>query len=338
MTVFGGGGALEPGERAVWNLPRSGAGARMFGALLRRDPYFIEQATFFAGFARALTAGKPDVVYFADLNLGNACWHWRRFTAQRFKLLYYNGGPTTRPFTRCDLVQQVSPEHLASALARGESADRQVLLPHGMRIAREYTPASHAERDAIRAGLGVPIAASLVLAVGALNRSHKRMDYVIDEVAQMPTRPHLLMLGAVTPETPDVLARARARLGDRFTARTLPRADTLRAYRAADVFVHAAMHEGFGLAQLEALDAGLPCVVHDTPTSAYVVGDQGVRVDLTHAGALAAALDGVLAGGRGDGAARHAWAWSQFSWDRLAPRYAELLTACADGHRSPDSA
>ena len=100
IVVFGGGGALQPSERSVWNLPRTGRMARALGGLVGRDPYFIEQASFFAGFVPALIAGRPDVVYFADLSLGNACWHWRRATGQAFKLLFYNGGPTTRPFTR----------------------------------------------------------------------------------------------------------------------------------------------------------------------------------------------------------------------------------------------
>jgi len=333
ITVFGGGGAPEPGERAVWNLPRAGVGARVLGAMIARDPYFIEQASFFAGFLPALVMGRPDLVYFGDLNVGNACWHWRRLTGQRYRLLYYNGGPTTRAFTRCDLVQQVSPEHLASALARGERADRQVLLAHGMALHREYEPVTRTERDALRASLGVPVDGPLVLAVGALDRSHKRMDYVVAEVAQMRSRPHLLLLGAERPETPAVRALAAELLGDRCTVQTLPRSEARRAYRAADLFVLASLAEGFGLVQVEALDAGLPCVVHDTPTSAYVLGPHGVRADLRANGALAPILDHVLAAGMGDSRARHDWAWNAFSWDRLARRYVALLAACAAGGR-----
>ena len=333
ITVFGGGGAPESGERAVWNLPRAGVWARVLGSMLARDPYFIEQASFFAGFLPALIMGKPDLVYFGDLNVGNACWHWRRLTGQRYELLYYNGGATTRPFTRCDLVQQVSPEHLASALARGERADRQVLLPHGVAIEREYRSVTHAERVALRTRLGVPVDGSLVLAVGVLDRSTKRMDYVIDEVARIAPGPHLLLVGATTPETPGVRARAAEVLGDRCTIRTLSRVDTRLAYRAADAFVLASLREGFGLVQVEALDAGLPCVVHDTPTSAFVLGPHGVRADLRHEGALAVALERALAGGRGDERGRHEWAWGQFSWERLVPRYAELLACSAAGRR-----
>ncbi len=348
ITVFGGGGPLAAGERTVWNLPRTGGAARALGGVLGSDPYFIEQATFFAGFLPALATGAPDVVYFADLNLGNACWHWRRATGQSFKLLYYNGGATTKPFTRCDLVQQVSPEHLAAAIARGEPADRQVLLPHGVAIERAFQPASDDERRRCRAALRVPADGAVVLAAGALNISEKRLDYVIDEVASMRSRPHLLILGAETPEAPRIRAFAEQRLRGRCTIATVPREQMADAYRAADAFVLASLREGFGLAQVEALAAGLPCVVHDTPTTRYIVGAHGVVEDLRPQGRLAHALDGVLsdvvagsrdgaargAAYRADAAARHEWAWSRFSWDVLADRYAELLTACAAG-RTP---
>jgi glycosyltransferase involved in cell wall biosynthesis len=335
LTVFGGGGALEAGERAVRNLPRSSDVAQSVAALFDRDPYFIEQSTFFAGFLPTLALRPPDVLYFADLNLGNACWHYRRLTGARFKLLYYNGGPTTQPFTRCDLVQQVSPEHRDAAVARGEDPQRQVLLPHGMAIAPAFHPADADERAATRARYGIPPDVPLVLSVGALNGSHKRMDAVIRAVAQSDRDTHLLVLGAETPETPLIRRLAHVLLGARCVMRTVPRDEVLAAYRAADAFVLASLIEGFGLAHLEALAAGLPCVVHDTTTSAYVGGPHGFRGDLRDDAVLIARLAAALAARAfpADAVARHAWAFDHFAWERLAPQYAELLHACAAGRR-----
>jgi len=333
VTVFGGGGAMRAGERTSRSLPRSGVLARALGGIMGRDPYHVEQLSFFPGFAGALLAESPDLVYFADLNLGNACWHWRRLTGQRFRLLYYNGGPTTRPFTRCDAVQQVSPEHLASAIGRGEQAERQFLLPHGLTIAREFRPATPSERAARRAELGIPVDAQVVLSVGALNASHKRMDYVIDEVATMRLSPHLVLLGAETPETAAIRNRAAMRLPGRCTIKTVDRDAVLRAYAAADIFVLASLTEGFGIAQVEAMAAGLPCIAHDSPTNAYVLGRHGVLSDLRHPGMLAPILDRFLSGAQGKPADRHAHVFDNFSWDVLAPRYVDALVATAHGRR-----
>jgi glycosyltransferase involved in cell wall biosynthesis len=343
IELFGGGGPdARAGERPVWNLPRAGRAARALGGLIRRDPYFVEQWSFFAGMVPRLAAAAPDLIYFADVNLGNACWHWRRFTGQRYRLLYYNGGPTTRPFTRSDLVQQVSPEHYDAALQRGESPERQVLLPHGLAIDAAWRAGGPDERARIRESLGVPRDGRVVLSVGALNCGHKRMDYVVREVAALASpRPHLLMLGAATDETPGLQALAGSLLGEQgFTMRTLLRERVLDAYRAADMFVLASLVEGFGLAHVEALAAGLPCIAHDTATTRYIYGDQARLADLRAPGALAPLLAAALAEQLDDGLARiarardrHAWAYGRFSWDVLAPQYAELFRACAAGRR-----
>ena len=338
ITVFGGGGrdALKS-ERAVPNFPRSGGAARALGRMLRRSPYFVEQTTFFAGFLHRLISGRQDFVYFADLNLGNACWHWRRISGQRYKLLFYNGGATTKPFTRCDLVQQVSPEHFDDAISRGEPRSRQVLLPHGADIPREFSPPTREERTDARRKLGITSARPLLISVGMLDAEVKRMDYLIREVASLgEPRPHVLLAGAVAPQTPEILALARAQLGeDGFTARTFTREEMPAVYRAADVFALASLREGFGLAIVEALAAGLPSVVHDTPNTAYLCGPHAARADLRVAGALASRVANAIASPPDAEAmrARHEWVHRRFAWAALRDRYAGLLRACAAGTR-----
>jgi glycosyltransferase involved in cell wall biosynthesis len=319
------------------NFPRDGAAARLIGALTRRDPYFVEQASFFASFLPALAMGRPDVVYFADLNLGNACWHWRRLSGQRFRLLFYNGGATTRPFTRCDLVQQVSPEHLDDAIARGEPAARQLLLPHGLDISPSFAPPSADERARLRAALGVPAQRAVLLSVGMLDAGIKRMDFVIREVAALgAARPYLLLAGASSAETPAILALARTLLGDDgFSARAFEADQMPSLYRSADAFALASLREGFGLVIVEALAAGLPCVLHDTPNTEYLAGPHAWRADLRAPGSMASPLAAALAGARDEAAmrARHTWTRARFSWDVLREKYSDMLRACADGRR-----
>jgi 1,2-diacylglycerol 3-alpha-glucosyltransferase len=338
ITVFGGGGPFAgPDERAVPNFPRDSGAARMLGALTGKDPYFVEQATFFSGFLPWLVTGRPDVVYFADLNFGNACWHWRRISGQRFRLLFYNGGATTQPFTRCDFVQQVSPEHFESAIARGEPAERQVLLPHGVTVAASFTPPSADERTQIRATLGLPADRPLLLSVGMLDSSTKRMDYLIREVASLgDARPFLLVAGAMSAETPQVLALARDALGERgFSHRVFAPEQMRLVYRAADAFALASLREGFGLATVEALGAGLPCVLQDTPTTRYIAGSHALRADLRAPGAMALQIRAALAQCHDIPAmqARYQWVRDRFSWDALRGRYVDLLLACAEGRR-----
>lgn len=336
LSVFGGGGEMREPEWAIFNFPRRSAAAAMVSRLVGRDPYFVEQATFFAGFLPTLIVRVPDVVYFADLNLGNACWHWRRISGQKFKLLFYNGGATTKPFTRCDLVQQVSPEHLSDAVARGEDPARQVLLPHGLTIEPSWRPADEQERRATREALGVPTDRPLLISVGMLGHSVKRCDGVIRAVALLPEpRPHLLLLGAETNESAGIRQLAARTLGAGCTIRSVPREMVLAANRAADAFVIASLREGFGLAHLEALAEGLPCVATETETSAYLGGPWGIRGNVGDDRELALLIARALGELRGEERVRaqHDWIAARFGWTQLAPRYAELFRACAAGRR-----
>jgi 1,2-diacylglycerol 3-alpha-glucosyltransferase len=325
VTVFSGGPVRGVETRVLWNLPRSSRLAEFLGRMIRRDAYFVEQLTFFLSLLPSLVSGRPDLVYFADLNLGNLCWHWRRLTRQRFALLYYNGGTTTRPFTRTDFVQQVTPAGLESALERGEPADRQAVLPHGMHV-----PASLPARitGQARSALGLPIDRPVVLSVGMLDMTYKRMDYLIREVAALPApRPFLCLLGADGPDSNSVRALARELLGDDVLVRAVPHESIGDYYRAADVFVLASEREGFGLAYVEALMHGLPIVAHDTPVTRHVLGDFAILRDLSMAGEGARAISFALVTplSEGERVARHASARARFDWAALREPYVELL-------------
>lgn len=336
VTAYSGGGDLRPDEKAVWNLPRTSAMAHAVSRLTDRGPYFVEQMTFFAGFLPQLLAWQPHVIYFADLNFGNACWHWRRLTGQRYRLLYQNSGPTTRPFTRCDLVQQVSPVHFEAALERGESPERMCVLPYGFDLPSVLAARNAARVEATRNALGVPPGRKLLLSVGMLGPTLKRMDTLVEAVADLgDDRPYLALLGQASDETPALVARAHALLGDGVRFATWPRERIGDAYEAADAFALMSISEGFGLVYVEALAAGLPCAVHDSPNARYIFGPHAFLGDTTSAKAAVSLLRRTLSAGsdEDDRRFRHRWAYEHFSWNALRPRYVELLHACAEGRR-----
>lgn len=339
LEVFAGGrDGHVPGERVVANLPRRSPAAQRLGALLGRDPYFIEQGSFFLGLLPALALRPPHLVYFADLNLGNALWHWRRLTGARWRMLFYNGGNTTMPYTRCDHVQQLTPAALEAAIARGERAERMTHLPHGVSLAPLADPltdtARREARDSARVALGLPVEREILLSVGQLDRPTKRTDLLIEAVAASPApRPYLLLVGADGPDGAGLRALAAERLGDGWGWRTEPRERMHLVYAAADAFALLSHGEGFGLAYVEALGAGLPLLAHDDATTAYVVGEAGLRRPITTREDAVAAL-GALRALPTDAAAaraRHASVAARFGWAQLAPRYVALLTRVATG-------
>lgn len=316
------------------SLRRSGGVARALGGLLRRDPYFVEQGSFFIAMLPTLMRFDPQVVYFADLNLGNALWHWRRMTRAKYRMLFYNGGATRMPFTRCDHVQQVVPSRLEEAKARGESPARQTVLPHAVEIVREHVPVSAESRAAARRALGVPADGNLLLSVGQLDRATKRMDLLIESVEAMGAgRPYLLIAGADGPDGASLRALAASRLGDRWRWVTLPPERMPEAYRAANAFALLSRGEGFGIAYVEALAAGLAVLAHDEAVTRYVTGGQAILRSVDDPTSGAHALAELLAAptDRASAAARHASVRDRFGWDALRPSYVALLQAVAAG-------
>jgi glycosyltransferase involved in cell wall biosynthesis len=203
------------------------------------------------------------------------------------------------------------------------------LLPCALDIGPAPLPVSTAERAARRRALGFPATRPVILSVGALNRHHKRMDYLIREVASLPEpRPHLVMLGQEESDTPAVRAMAHLLLGSHgFSIRTVHPDEVEEYYRAADVFTLASLREGFGLGYAEALAHGLPCIAHDFAVARFVLGDEGIYADLREPGALAEALKRALASDSTDAVIqrRHAGVARRFGWQELAPRYVGML-------------
>lgn len=329
VWLFKGGGSRSPQEIPLPHLPRAGFPARLTGELTRRGAYVVEQATLTASLLPHLRRIRPEVIYYCDPTVGRLLWHWRRLTGARFRLILHNGGPHPPPFEWADLVHQLTPTAMTVALAAGYPAERQALLPCGFAFGEVPRPPSMGERFTRRRQLGLPSNRPLVLSVGALNRGHKRMDYLISEIAALgELRPFLVMLGEEEDETPAVRARAELLLGPGgFAMRTVPHERMGDYYRTADVFALASLQEAFGLAYVEALAHGLPCLAHDQAVTRFVLGQEGALANLREPGALSAAIRAALAGeDTGELRARRYHSVRQrFGWPALLPGYVSML-------------
>lgn len=332
MWLYKGAGPSGWQEVPLAHLSRSGFGARLIGELFHRGPYVVEQATLAASLLPHLQRRQPDVVYYCDPTIGKLLWRWRRLTGARYSLVLHNGGPHEPPYTWCDHVHQLTPAAVTEAINAGESPARQTLLPCGFRFGPIPRRPSTEERAARRLALGLPGDRPVVLSVGALNRGHKRMDYLIREVASLPApRPMLVMLGEAETETPAVRAMAELLLGtDGFTMGTVSAEQVRAYYGAADVFALASLREAFGLVYVEATAHGLPCVAHDDAVTRYVLNGEGLLADLSQPGALAAQLQSALAQPDTLEARvrRHFSVRKRFDWQELAPDYVTMFERC----------
>ncbi len=323
-----GGGDTKDDEWVVSTLPRTGYLGPMLGKIARRNGYVIEQWSSFPGVVRRIRRFQPQIVFYSDANLGFLLHRFRRQIGVPYRLLFSNGGPCGPPFVRTDFVHQVAPPYLDEALKYGEPAERHFFVPYGIRVGAPPTN-NPEERQHIRHQLNLPPHRPVVLSVGWIARQHKRMDYLIKEIARLPEpRPYLQLLGAMDEASREILSLAKELLGaDGFGAASVPYERVSGYYRAADVFALASLKEGFGRVYLEAMMHGLPVVAHRHPVTEFVLGREGLLADLSRPGGLARAIPIALSEAREASLAKERWqsVRDRFSWKALAPQYMQMF-------------
>ena len=332
-----GGGAPAVDETVVKCLPKTGRLARMIGIATGRSSYAVEQWSSFPSVAREIRRFRPHVVFTSDANLSFLLRRFRRQIGAPFRVLFSNGGPCHPPFDRHDFVHQVAPFYLDEAVSAGEPPEKHFLVPYGIHVPEAPIPGPE-EKRALRERLRLPVDRRVILSVGWIARRHKRMDYVIEEIARLPEpRPFLQLLGAIDEDSAEIVAMGDGMLGpENFSVRSVPYEEVHDYYRGADLFVLASLQEGFGRVYLEALMHGLPTIGHDHPVIRYVLGDAGICADLSRPGGLAEPLSCLLKSGdldaqSADASRRRASVANRFGWEALRGAYLEMFRQAAGG-------
>jgi glycosyltransferase involved in cell wall biosynthesis len=111
----------------------------------------------------------------------------------------------------------------------------------------------------------------------------------------------------------------------------IPEGDLARLYARACVFAFLSEYEGFGLTPLEALSAGVPIVVLDTPVAREVYGDAAWYVAKDDVDGTAAALRRCLLDPEASAGplARASAVLSRYSWEDAAMQTLEAIEGIA---------
>lgn len=303
------------------------------------SPHAVEQTTFALRLVRHLRRQRAGIVHVQDPQVAAVCERARRLGLTRAAVILAHGTEEPPAFLgRFPFVQHLAPWHQEQVAAAGFARPGWAAIPNFI-DADVFRPGRSPE---VRAELGIPADALVVLTAAAISRGHKRVDYLLAEFARLraarPELPaYLVVAGGWEAGTDELVAEGRRSLGERvrFLVRH-PRERMPDLYRAADVFALTSLFEMMPIALLEATGSGLPCVTHAHPVMAWMTGPGGARADLAAPGALAGLLGELLADGEGRaalGAAARSHALAHFGReavvDRIEDYYRRVLAAAA---------
>jgi glycosyltransferase involved in cell wall biosynthesis len=233
------------------------AAARLLG-VLRKSGADIVHAHLFPSIAYVSLARKVRVGRWRLVMTEHNTWNRRRRSALR---------PADRMIYRSyDRIACISDE-VRDALVgwAPETAPKTVVVHNGI-------PASHFQKPKTGERIGHPVR---ILSIGRLTRQ-KGFESLVETMRHLPECELVIAGdGELRPELEAQVLAAGLRGRVRLIGWT---GDVFSLLRTADVYVQPSRWEGFGIAAVEAMAAGLPVIVTDVAGLSKVVGSAGLRV------------------------------------------------------------
>jgi 1,2-diacylglycerol 3-alpha-glucosyltransferase len=329
ITLFKGSGEPAPREVVIPNIARDTAllqhiqlpvSPKWHAMAVSQEQLRIEAETFAYAALRPLLEGEFDIIHCLEREVCEVLYGLRHLFRVTPKIVFSNGGAIpAAELPSCDFVQEHSPLNWRHSARR-----KAFMIPHGVDVNLFHPGVS----SNFRAEHGIPDDAFVVISVGTVCYWHKRMDYVIREVAAHPNA-HLVIVGQESADTPAIKALGEQLLPGRVTFTKMPHDRLPEAYAAADVFVLGSLFETFGIVYIEAMAMGVPVIATNHPNQRAII-EQGIFVDMAKPGALSAALrEATPEQLRELGRRGREVAVREYDLEKLRQRYVEHYSAIA---------
>lgn len=289
MTLFKGGGETAVNERVIDNVPRNSpalahvhvaASPKWVESIREQERIRVECETFAYASLKPLLEGGFDIIHCLEQEVCNVIYGQRHLFEKTPKIVFSNGGAIPAAnLPQCDFVQEYTDYNL------GRSArEKAFMIPHGVDLGL-FNPDLTSD---FRLRHGIPDDAFVVISVGTICYWHKRMDYVIREVAPLKDV-YLVIVGEDSADAPAIKQLGRSLLGHRVIFERLSHHELPSAYASADVFVLGSLFETFGIVYIEAMAMELPIICTNHPNQRSIV-KEGFFVDMRKTGAVTSVL------------------------------------------------
>ncbi|HEY9677981.1 MAG TPA: glycosyltransferase family 4 protein [Drouetiella sp.] len=332
-------GGKHDGAKPLFNIPRDEV-VKAMGLLNHLNDrrfwefaYGVEQISFALSYLPEIFMFKPDVIWTKEVPYGYFLDAYRKMFGFKYKVIFANGGAfKPQTYKDFDYIQHLTQDSYNEAFEFGLPPEKMVTLTNFLYFKKSSKP-----RQELRQSFGYSDQDWVVISVAAWNRYHKRIDYLIEEVAQIPDKNvKLLLCGHPEPDVDYLRNLAEQKLPGRVQWLTLPEARVHEALQASDAFVLPSVTEGLGNAMAEAALAELPVVAHNHAASRFVLGDEKYMTDISGPGMLAAKLISIKENPPDQEHLKTLAkiVHSKFSAEALLPRYCEMVETL---HAAPPS-
>jgi 1,2-diacylglycerol 3-alpha-glucosyltransferase len=268
----------------VFNCSRSGSFARVlkrFGLI--HDGCRLEQITFALGFLPYLFFYHPTIIWLQEATLANMLLKFQRLFKFKYKILFCDGAPVGYEFAnKFDNIIFLNSYAMIEAVDNGINANKCRVIPH---ICLQVNPKMN--KVVARKLLNIAEEKFVILCVAAWNKHHKRIDYLINELAHIDSKDLVVLLCGQTEDETAELKEAAAKIQVEIRWETLTQEQISIAYTASDLFVLPSLSEALGAVLIEAGLHSLPVICHQHEAAKYIFGENySGLIDLSKSGNL----------------------------------------------------
>ncbi|HJO92474.1 MAG TPA: glycosyltransferase family 4 protein [Victivallales bacterium] len=282
---FKGDGETKEDEKIIFR-PSRGSFLCIFLSKFRGTNWYWESIFFALGFLlqNLFYRRKFERILCIEATVSNVLFKFK-FLFPKAKIIWTHGNfIDPEKYPAADLTHEVNIENYIKAKKKLPERNL-VLVPHFYSNknvnSSQNKPVS---KKFIKKKYNIKTS-KVLLSVGVIENTQKRMGYIIDEFEKLSDDWSLVFCGRIGDIK--IIEKAKNKYGERFIQVFLPHNLMNEIYSVSDLFVLASLNEGFGLVILEAMSNGCPIVLNNRKLFHWILKTDRDCINMEHSGNLA---------------------------------------------------
>ncbi len=231
---------------------------------------------------------KYDIIWCIEPVVSKMLFKFKSYLPGNPSIIFTHGvtNPPETHYNISDKIHQVNIENYEACdkfMKVNNMSKSHTLIPHFLQESQEIYSCADVKRK-----YNI-VTSKVLLSVGAIENTQKRMGYIIDEFEEIDTSWTLLIAGVVADK--ELYEMAKNRYGDRFVNIQVENSEMNSLYQLADLVVAASLNEGFGMSIIEAMSNSTPIVLHNRKLFEWILKDSEYLIDMEKKGTLSSFIN-----------------------------------------------